>query len=66
MPLKIENLDEFCCALPGQPPRMGVIRQAVRELIERTLANDDETRRRFYEIKRRNEKASTRGLRVVK
>ena len=64
--MKIENLDEFCCALPGQPSRMGVIRQAVQELIDRTISADEETRRRFYEIKRQHTKAATRGLRVVK
>ncbi len=64
--MKIDDLDEFCRALPGQPPRVGVIRQAVRELIERTIATDAETRRRFYAIKRQDEKGSARGLRVVK
>lgn len=64
--MRIDDLDEFCRALPGNPPKAGVIRQAVRELIDRTLATNEVVRREFYAIKRQSGVAATRGLRVVK
>ena len=64
--MKIDDLDEFRQALCGLPPRAGIIRQAVREFIDRYLEADPEVRRRFYEIKRGQSKVAMRGLRVVK
>ena len=64
--MKIDDLDEFCRALPGKPTRAGVIRQAIRELIARHLADDAALRSRFWDIKHGEAKAATRGLRIVK
>lgn len=62
----IDDLEEYCRALQIRPPKIGVVRQAVREHIERNLALNRPLRERFMAIKVGHRKAETRGLRVVK
>ena len=62
----IEDLEEYCQALEIRPPKIGVVRQAVREHIERNLLLSRRLRERFMAIKAGHQKATTRGLRVVK
>lgn len=62
----IEDLEEYCRALDVRPPKIGVVRQAVKEHIERNLMSSRRLRERFLAIKAGQQRAATRGLRVVK
>lgn len=47
------DLDAFCSANRGGPPRVGIIREAIREYIVVALRSDSELEKRFLEAKER-------------
>jgi hypothetical protein len=62
----IDDLENYCRALDVRPPKIGIVRQAVKEHIERNLLSSRRLRERFMAIKCGHQKATAHGLRVVK